>query len=82
MDINASPLSSWSLDQQTAEQFAGTVLGEGASYVIATDVPIEDIVGISVVGFGCIGEAECIVLGKDRQVEIVKATPGQRDFDG
>jgi len=82
MDINASPLSSWSLDRSTAEQFAGRVLGEGGSYVIATDVPIEDIVGISVAGFGCIGEAECIVLGKDRQVEILKATPGHGDFDG
>ncbi len=82
MDINASPLSSWALDWDTAEQFARRGLGEGASYVIAADVPIEDIVGISVAGFGCIGEAECIVLGKDRQVEIVRATQWQRDFDG
>ena len=82
MDINASPLSSWSLDRDTAEQFARRGLGEGASYVIVTDVPIEDIVGISVAGFGCIGEAECIVLGKDRQVEIVRATQWQRDSDG
>ncbi|SVE33733.1 uncharacterized protein METZ01_LOCUS486587, partial [marine metagenome] len=65
VDTDAAPLSSWCFNLATAQGFAH---GHGGSpgrtgYVIATEIPVEDLRGTSSHGLGCLVEAECLVVG-------------------
>jgi len=67
MNENASPRSSWAFDPSIAKNFAG---GGIDGFVIEAKIPIEDIAGLSILGSGCLGEAEVLVVGSDRAVKI------------
>jgi len=66
-DVNASPRSSWAFDPEVAKNFAGA--GD-RGYVFESRIPIEDVAGLSILGSGCLHEAEVIVVGNDREVKI------------
>lgn len=62
--VSLQPLSSFSVDRETSLNFSAGVLATNeAAVMIAMKVPVERILGSSVSGFGCIGEAELVVLG-------------------
>jgi hypothetical protein len=75
MDTDASPLSSWSFNLATAQSFAHGMGGQPGrtGYVIATEIPVEDLRGTSSHGLGCLVEAECLVVGKERRVKVIQA---------
>jgi hypothetical protein len=68
------PLTAWSTSKETAKTF-GT-LHQGANepdltgFVVRSDVSVDDIVGLSTHGFGCISEGECVVGHGERHLTI------------
>jgi hypothetical protein len=58
--IPLRPLSAFSYDLQEANNFAGSHSG---SVVIATTIPVSQILSSAGSGFGCLGENELVVLG-------------------
>jgi hypothetical protein len=52
------PLSAWSFNGDTAEEFAGRV-----GVLMRTQIPVKDIFSTPQTGFGCLTESEVVVLG-------------------
>lgn len=69
-DVMMNPMSSFSVNTQTAIGFAG---GKTTLYA---EVPFERIIGTALSGFGCFGEFEMVVLGS-RAAETVVAVAGR-----
>ena len=65
MDSNA--MESWTSDWSIANQFGVMPIMEymdnGSPYILSQAVPVKNIVGSCVTGFGCAGELEFVVLG-------------------
>jgi 8-oxo-dGTP pyrophosphatase MutT (NUDIX family) len=59
--INLQPLSSFSVEYETASSFSGH--GENDPAVIAARVPASRIFSTAKTGFGCLSEGEVVVLG-------------------
>ena len=74
-DRPGSPLSSWSITEETARGFADTVSGANepdlTGYVMKSEVSVDDIVGLSTHGFGCLPEGECIVRHGKQTVQVL-----------
>jgi hypothetical protein len=64
--VKMNPLSSWSLSADTAGGFAGAGSAQEPNLVFAALVPVKQIVGSFVTGFGCRNEHEV----------VLKAPPG------
>jgi len=61
--ISLQPISSFSLDPDQAMNF--TLLADENQYktLIACDMPVERILSTARTGYGCLEEAECVVIG-------------------
>tara|TARA_B110001454_G_scaffold96863_2_gene91717 strand:- start:1304 stop:1726 length:423 start_codon:yes stop_codon:yes gene_type:complete len=79
-DRPGSALTSWSITEQTARGFADMLSGANepglTGYVIKSEVPIDDIVGLSTNGFGCVVEGECIVRHGKQTIQVLERFPG------
>ena len=79
-DRPGSPLTSWSVSDSTARMFADMVSGanepELTGYLIKSEVSVDDIVGLSTHGFGCLPEGECIVRHGEQTVQVLERYPG------
>jgi hypothetical protein len=60
--VTSLPLSSWSVKEETAAQFAGAY--RSLAVVLTTTVPARDILSLPLTGFGCRSEGEVVVLGR------------------
>jgi hypothetical protein len=66
VDYTGNAVESWALDSWTAEQFAGLQSGKRAGttpVVLRMSVPVENIVAMATVGWGCFTEGECLIMG-------------------
>jgi hypothetical protein len=61
-EVNMRPLSSWSLNEATADAFGQTVL--------QATFPVERILSIPLTGIGCLNEYEAVVLGGRITAEV------------
>lgn len=61
-DVPLRPLSSFSYDPDTAQNFAG-MPGASISIVIGGQVPVSRVLSTAVTGLGCLGEREMVLLG-------------------
>jgi len=70
--IKGNALESWSLDPYVAEQFAmpGEDDWDAGGVVFAMDVPVTAIMGSAKTGFGCLTEAEFVVLGIEGEAMV------------
>jgi hypothetical protein len=79
-DRPGSPLTSWSITESTARYFAdmhsGAHAPELTGYVIKSEVSIDDIVGLSTNGFGCVVEGECIVRHGEQTIQVLERITG------
>lgn len=79
-DRPGSPLTSWSITESTARYFADMHSGANApeltGYVIKSEVSIDDIVGLSTNGFGCVVEGECIVRHGEQTIQVLERITG------
>ena len=66
-DLQLQPLSSFSINVDTAREFAGM----GNQMVIQSNVPISRILSTCQTGFGCKSEAELVILGGKESFRIV-----------
>lgn len=55
------PMSSFSTSQRIAREFNGD---NGANLMMKMSVPVEDVIGTALTGFGCLNEKEMVVLGR------------------
>lgn len=69
ISITGNAIESWSFSPEAAERFAKP-RGNKAGVVLAMDIPIKAILGTAKTGFGCLTEAEFVVLGIDGQAQI------------
>ena len=67
-DATLRPLSSWASDPAEADKFAG--FGK-AGFVMQTSVPVNEVVSTWTTGFGCMTEAEMVITGGERKVDLV-----------
>lgn len=71
--IALRPLSSWSVDRDTADEFARNS-GQGSSkqvhVVIGTTVPVERILSTPRTGVGCLNEWETVLIGGNLDVTV------------
>lgn len=68
MSVGINPVSSWSTDRSTAEDFAISEYesrGNVDSFVLSANVPVENIVTTPMTGAGCLGEYEFLVHDDD-----------------
>ena len=72
IEVGSNALESWTIDIETAEQFA---ISNEYGAVIQSEVPIDRIIGMSRTGFGCLDEFEFVVIGggKSDVVTIAQA---------
>lgn len=77
-DDHMMPLTSWSTSKQTGIDFAEQLWHDDDSgvgrtgFLVKSDVPVDDIVGLSINGFGCLTEGECVVGHGERHLTIEK----------
>lgn len=71
--VELNPLSSWSVDMHTARSFSGLRSTVGANWrpvILRGSVPIEQVWGVSTLGFGAYSEYEVITLGGKIETEM------------
>lgn len=61
-EVTMRPLSSWSLESDTADAFGSTIL--------QATFPVDRILSIPTTGLGCLGESEVVVLGGRINAEV------------
>lgn len=71
--VRTSPLSSWSVYESDAQQFA---IGSPGGVISRMVVPRERIFSTPLTGFGCLDENEIVVLGGEYTVDAFNATSG------
>ena len=75
-----APLTSWSVSEATARGFADSHVGANepdlTGYVIKSEVSVDDIVGLSTHGFGCLPEGECIVRHGEQTIQVLERYSG------
>lgn len=64
--VEQRPLSSWSVQFDTAEEFATRYSGGDTPVIVATSVPKSRIFATPMTGMGCLEEGEMIVLGSEK----------------
>jgi hypothetical protein len=69
-DGHMNPLTAWSTSKQTAKTFGDTRRDDITGFVVRSDVSVDDIVGLSTHGFGCLNEGECVVGHGERHLTI------------
>jgi len=72
-DDHMNPLTAWSTSKQTAKQFGSLHKHNDPNttgFVVRSDVSVDDIVGLSTHGFGCLSEGECVVGHGERHLTI------------
>lgn len=72
VEVQLRPLSSFAPDLRTARRFS-SMLAEGTvrgNMVFTATVPVENVVGTSVSGFGCLSEWEMVVLEAPGKVAV------------
>jgi hypothetical protein len=74
VEISSRPLSSWSVNSDTATTFAGAA-GNGS--LLSAQIPAENILSTPFTGNGCLDEGEMVVIGHGGQIAAVGVNPGQ-----
>jgi len=62
-DYKGNAIESWSISKGAAKDFADGYGTGSQGSVLSMNVPIENIIGTAVTGFGCVNEGEFVVLG-------------------
>jgi hypothetical protein len=79
-DRPGSALTAWSITEETARGFANMGMGANepdlTGFVMKSEVSIDDIVGLSTNGFGCLSEGECIVRHGKQTIQVLERFPG------
>jgi hypothetical protein len=68
------PLTSWSLDPDTANQFGNAKGG----IVASARVPVTRLLSVPFTGVGCLGEAEMVVIGAE-SIRVVISEPDREE---
>lgn len=76
-EINASPLSSWTTDIETARQFAGY-----GGRVLTATIPITRIAATPATGRGASYEYEALVIGGRMRVRVRRASDSDEEIRG
>ena len=58
-NMKFQPLSSWSQDVSVARDFTGSKNG----VIVSAKVPVEDVIGSALSGYGCLSETEYVIMG-------------------
>lgn len=61
--LETNAISSWSLSEEVAMNFASSYRGVAKGYVISVVVPAQRILSVPTTGFGCLREGEITLLG-------------------
>lgn len=69
LDVELQPLSSFSIDMQTAFKFADHGAGD-ASTVMVVRVPADRILSTCRTGYGCLQEGEFVILGTEFEAPV------------
>lgn len=73
-DMSFRPLTSFSLKEEVAKDFAGMYFSDAEnpnnSVIMKTDIPAERILSLPITGIGCLREEEAVILGGDINVDV------------
>lgn len=73
-DMSFRPLTSFSLREEVAKDFAGMYFSDAAnpsnSVIMKTDIPANRILSLPITGIGCLREEEAVILGGDINVDV------------
>ncbi|WP_406205232.1 hypothetical protein OH807_30480 [Kitasatospora sp. NBC_01560] len=78
-DIPLRPVSSFSIDEDIAEEFA-TRGGDVPGYVMSGDVPVSRILAVPSTGIGCLEETEIVVLAGPGDWHVYEVEPENNDY--
>ena len=73
--VTSNPLSSWTTNKRTANEFADRTYNTNQSMVLSAKVPAERVWSTAHTGPGCLGEREAIVLGGPGEASLTHRGP-------